>query len=556
MQRPENRQTNCLAPADLCFSLILNLPLQLQQHISFQRCQIILYQWYQIKESRPITISGQQMATSLTGFASRVAIPTDPPSFKERCMDILNSLKNCQLIDSFDSQDQLQELILKLDNIKLRFAIWLRLNRNVEHPLIMDILTRLGLFLLYETESTNQGRTCGMIYHEETDVEKEDLDDEEYQTPLHKHVKYHAEKYLIECETKLFLEDFCNTWIVVNSIVCLKFLAIIDGLIEELFANTRSEIGSALVHGYASAVTREMSVEDLHSIQFSGFSDTNMISQAAQSRLELQAATHISGESSVVTFTDTTDGRGSFVNPMAGTESLADSSEAILTPTTSEASLDAEERFARAADRSEESRDQILMQECPLNKLAQRRILAELRQAATAPSFARIACIENSISNLLGIISGPPDTPYERGVFFIKIEIPETYPLQAARFKFITKIYHPNIDSAGQVCVTVQDTQWAIGCSIWGLLTSIYSLLASPDTDDPLLPSIGADYKHRRELFDTTARDWTDCYANRYWPENHELLAPIPRISGFKGKNNEASKARSSERGWGELFDT
>ena len=497
------------------------------------------------------------MASTSTSFAGRIGVPTNPRLlFRERCSDILNSLMDCQLINSFDSLDELQELALKLDNIKLRFAFWLRLNRKIEqknYHIVMDILTRLNLFLLHETESIYQGCTRGIIYHKEKFAEKEHSDDDEHQTPLHKYFKYHAEKYLMECETKLFLKDFCNTWILVDSSVCLDILATIDSLVEELFANTRTEINSALAHGYASSVLREMSVEESHLIRSSGFSDTNIVCQAAQSRLRSQAATHTSGESSTVTFIDTIRGRELFVDTMADAESLADSSEPILTPTTSEASFDAEERFARLADRSEESQDPILMQDCPLNKLAQRRILAELRQADTAPSFASMVCIDNSISNLLGIISGPPDTPYEKGVFFIKIEIPEHYPLQAARLKFITKIYHPNINSAGQVCVTVHDSNWAIGCSIWGLLTSIYSLLASPNADDPLVSSVGAEYKNSRNLFDVTARDWTDRYANQYWPDKQELLAPIPHISEFGRKNDEAPKAEGS---WGGLFDT
>ena len=45
-----------------------------------------------------------------------------------------------------------------------------------------------------------------------------------------------------------------------------------------------------------------------------------------------------------------------------------------------------------------------------------------------------------------GFITGPVDTPYENGHFKIKLTIPEKFPLRPPSVKFITKIWHPNIN--------------------------------------------------------------------------------------------------------------
>ncbi len=56
--------------------------------------------------------------------------------------------------------------------------------------------------------------------------------------------------------------------------------------------------------------------------------------------------------------------------------------------------------------------------------------------------------------HLLGTIIGPEGTAYEGGVFDIDIVIPNQYPFEPPKMKFITKIWHPNISSqTGAICL-------------------------------------------------------------------------------------------------------
>ena len=50
-------------------------------------------------------------------------------------------------------------------------------------------------------------------------------------------------------------------------------------------------------------------------------------------------------------------------------------------------------------------------------------------------------------------IIGPEDTPYAGGVFKLDVAVPEEYPIQPPSVRFVTRVYHPNIDADGRICL-------------------------------------------------------------------------------------------------------
>ena len=110
-------------------------------------------------------------------------------------------------------------------------------------------------------------------------------------------------------------------------------------------------------------------------------------------------------------------------------------------------------------------------------------------------------------------IMGPNDSPYEHGIFYLEICFPKEYPFKAPIVKFTTKIYHPNINSSGGICLDILKDQWSAALTISKVLISICSLLTDPNPDDPLVPDIVHLYKTNRQLYEDTARAWTQSYA-------------------------------------------
>jgi len=141
---------------------------------------------------------------------------------------------------------------------------------------------------------------------------------------------------------------------------------------------------------------------------------------------------------------------------------------------------------------------------------AQKRILKELRDLRRdPPAVCSAGPINDNPFHWQAAILGPEDSPFEGGLFFIDIRFPSDYPFKPPRCAFRTKIYHPNINANGGICLDILKSQWSPALSISKVLLSICSLLTDPNPDDPLVPDIARQYVSNRKQYEDTARDWT-----------------------------------------------
>jgi ubiquitin-conjugating enzyme E2 D/E len=61
---------------------------------------------------------------------------------------------------------------------------------------------------------------------------------------------------------------------------------------------------------------------------------------------------------------------------------------------------------------------------------------------------------------------GPDDSPYSGGVFFLNINFPTDYPFKPPKVNFVTRIYHPNINQNGAICLDILKDQWSPALTI------------------------------------------------------------------------------------------
>ncbi|PMB68167.1 Ubiquitin-conjugating enzyme E2 [Beauveria bassiana] len=129
------------------------------------------------------------------------------------------------------------------------------------------------------------------------------------------------------------------------------------------------------------------------------------------------------------------------------------------------------------------------------------------------PSSCSAGPVGEDLFHWQATIMGPSDSPYSGGVFFLAIHFPTDYPFKPPKVNFTTRIYHPNINSNGSICLDILRDQWSPALTISKVLLSICSMLTDPNPDDPLVPEIAHVYKTDRPRYEATAREWTRKYA-------------------------------------------
>jgi ubiquitin-protein ligase len=122
---------------------------------------------------------------------------------------------------------------------------------------------------------------------------------------------------------------------------------------------------------------------------------------------------------------------------------------------------------------------------------------------------------------------------HELTMFPKDIVIPDQYPFQPVKMKFITKIYHPNISSAsGAICLDILKDAWSPVLTLKSTLISLQSLLCSPEPSDPQDAEVAKHYLTSRDSFNETARYWAEIYAGAPPSEKANAIAAAASDKG------------------------
>ena len=140
--------------------------------------------------------------------------------------------------------------------------------------------------------------------------------------------------------------------------------------------------------------------------------------------------------------------------------------------------------------------------------MALKRLQSEYKQLLKEPNY--FFSVEPDIKNFFVwnvLIIGPPDSPYDQGIFKAQFKFPTDYPNRPPEFKFISNLYHPNIYVDGKVCISILheghdiygyehiSERWNPSHSVNSILMSVISMISNPNFESPANVDASVEWK-------------------------------------------------------------
>lgn len=150
--------------------------------------------------------------------------------------------------------------------------------------------------------------------------------------------------------------------------------------------------------------------------------------------------------------------------------------------------------------------------------------------------------VDDNINEFHVMFKGPADSPYEGGIWKVRVELQEAYPYKSPSIGFVNKLYHPNVDElSGSVCLDVINQTWSPMFDLLNVFeTFLPQLLLYPNPTDPLNGEAAALLMREPEAYKVKVQE----YVKRYAQPEH-----IGRLDhgGVQNEDEDMSKGSDSD---------
>ncbi|KAI8822390.1 ubiquitin-conjugating enzyme/RWD-like protein [Fimicolochytrium jonesii] len=107
------------------------------------------------------------------------------------------------------------------------------------------------------------------------------------------------------------------------------------------------------------------------------------------------------------------------------------------------------------------------------------------------PEGIKLIINTDNLTDVQAWVEGPQGTPYEGGCFRVRLSLSSEFPNVPPQGTFLTKIFHPNVSKAGEICVNVLKKDWKKEYGIGHILLTIKCLLIDPNPESALNEEAG-----------------------------------------------------------------
>mmetsp|Transcript_37887 Transcript_37887/g.95226 ORF Transcript_37887/g.95226 Transcript_37887/m.95226 type:complete len:210 (+) Transcript_37887:124-753(+) len=176
-----------------------------------------------------------------------------------------------------------------------------------------------------------------------------------------------------------------------------------------------------------------------------------------------------------------------------------------------------------------------------------KKIQQELRSLLRSPlEDVKLIPCEEDLSTVQAFIYGPKDTPYENGVFKVKLKLGSDFPSVPPKAHFLTKIFHPNVAKNGEICVNTLKRDWKEDLGLRHILLTIKCLLIEPNPESALNEEAGKLLLEDYESYAKHAKLMTKIHASVH-PDLKELDKDSEPSSSSLPNSKSPPKSASSK---------
>ncbi|CDJ64082.1 ubiquitin-conjugating enzyme e2, putative [Eimeria necatrix] len=185
--------------------------------------------------------------------------------------------------------------------------------------------------------------------------------------------------------------------------------------------------------------------------------------------------------------------------------------------------------------------------------MQRKRLIRDFRKLQSDPPFGVSgAPVQNDIMRWHAVIFGPEDTPWEGGTFQLELKFTNEYPNKPPHVRFLSRLFHPNVYTDGNICLDILQAQWSPIYDISAILTSIQSLLSDPNPSSPANQEAARLYaENRREYNRRVQQCATESWKTVEAPES-EASRAITSATAAEQPVDAARPSASPERHVGE----
>lgn len=142
--------------------------------------------------------------------------------------------------------------------------------------------------------------------------------------------------------------------------------------------------------------------------------------------------------------------------------------------------------------------------------MLQRRLLRELKGIQNDKNHDYVVGINGTDLTKWSItLFGAPNTPWEGAVLKLEMTFTDSYPNKAPHVKFVDHIpFHPNIYGNGNICLNILKDEWSSVYGVDSIMTSIQTLLNSPNPDSPANNSAGVMFTKEPHEYERKVRQF------------------------------------------------